>query len=374
MTDSPNQSVLFNPARIGAVEVTNRFIRSATCEFMADDDGFVTDRLVSLLRGLAEGEVGLIITGHANVRPDGKASPRQAGVYDDGFIPGLARIAEAVHRFPSRIFLQIAHAGRQTKVRLSNGTPIAPSPVYEPEFDLTPRELTAVEVREVMDDFIRAARRAREAGFDGVQLHCAHGYLLSSFLSPHTNRRTDDWGGTTAKRALLAVEIVAGIKAACGPNFPVMAKLNATDFLPGGLQIEESLEIAGLLERAGLDAVEISGGMTEAGRGSVWQGLRAEEEEGYFVEAAARFRKALGIPVAGLGGNRTLARMEAVVREGRADFISLSRPLIREPRLVADFRLGRKAKSDCISCNKCFNPRGVSCGDLRISRHIPTKK
>lgn len=374
MMESPAPSPLFSPAKIGSMEAPNRFIRSATCEFMADDDGFVTDRLIGLLGELAEGEVGLIISGHANVRPDGKASPRQTGAFDDRFIPGLARIAEAVHRFPSRIFLQIAHAGRQTKPRLIDGTPIAPSPVFEPEYKLTPRELAADEIPGIRTDFVRAAARAKAAGFDGVQLHCAHGYLLSSFLSPHTNRRTDDWGGTTGRRARLAVEIVAGIKAACGRDFPVMAKLNATDFLAGGLQIEESLEIAGLLQAAGLDALEISGGMTEAGQGSVWKGLRAEEDEGYFVEAASRFRRALSIPVAGLGGNRTRARMEAIIREGRADFVSLSRPLIREPRLVAEFRLGRKSRSACISCNKCFNPRGVSCGDLRISSHIPNSR
>jgi 2,4-dienoyl-CoA reductase-like NADH-dependent reductase (Old Yellow Enzyme family) len=366
MSPSPAKSPLLTPIKIGGLEIPNRFVRSATAEFMADEDGFVTDRLVGLFHDLAEGEVGLIITGHACVRPDGQAGPFQTAVYDDRFLPGLKRIPATVHAFPSRIFLQLAHAGRQTKVKLIGGQPIAPSAVLEPIFKLTPREVTPAEIETLKNDFIQAARRAREAGFDGVQIHCAHGYLLSAFLSPHTNRRTDDWGGTTAKRARIVLEILAGIKAVCGSTFPVIAKLNSTDFLATGLQIEESIEIAGMLEAAGLDGLEVSGGMSEAGKGSIWTGLRAEEDEGYFVDAAARYKQALHIPVFGLGGNRSFARMEAIICDGRADFVSLSRPFIREPRLIRDFRLGRIAKAACISCNKCFNPRGISCGELKV--------
>lgn len=366
MTQSPSDSPLFTPIKIGGMEIPNRFVRSATAEFMADEDGFVTDRLVGLFHDLAEGEVGLIITGHAFIRPDGKAGPFQTAVYDDRFLPGLKRISSTVHAFPSRIFLQLAHAGRQTKVKLVGGEPISPSAVFEPTFKLTPREVTPVEIESLKNDFIQAARRAREAGFDGVQIHCAHGYLLGSFLSPHTNRRTDDWGGSTAKRARIVLEIIAGIKAICGSLFPVIAKLNSEDFLASGLQVEESIEIAGLLQGAGLDGLEISGGMTEAGKGSIWLGVRPEEEEGYFVDAAARFKKVLRIPVFGLGGNRTFARMEAIIRDGRADLVSLSRPFIREPRLVRDFRLGCIKKSSCISCSKCLNPRGITCGELKV--------
>jgi 2,4-dienoyl-CoA reductase-like NADH-dependent reductase (Old Yellow Enzyme family) len=177
MTQSPTASPLFTPIMIGAVEIPNRFVRSATAEFMADADGFVTDRLVGLFHDLAEGEVGLIITGHAYVRPDGQAGPFQTAVSDDRFLPGLKRITATVHAFPSRIFLQLAHAGRQTKVKLVGGEPIAPSAVFEPTFKLTPREVTPNEIEHVKTDFIQAARRAREAGFDGVQVHCAHGYL-----------------------------------------------------------------------------------------------------------------------------------------------------------------------------------------------------
>jgi 2,4-dienoyl-CoA reductase-like NADH-dependent reductase (Old Yellow Enzyme family) len=361
-------SILFSPITVGGIEVPNRFCRSATQDYMATDAGEPTDRQVELYTRLAEGEVGLIISGHAFVQPSGKASPRQLAVYDDRFIPGLARIVEAVHRFPSRIFLQIAHSGRQTKERLCGCVPVSPSALYDPVSKVMPRELTEVEIRELVHDFVRAARRAREAGFDGVQLHVAHGYLLSSFLSPHTNRRTDAWGGPLENRARVVVEILRGIRKLPGARIPVIAKLNATDLLAeGGLTVEDSAKAAAIFEAEGLDGVEVSGGMAEAGRGSIWPGIRRPEDEGYFVGAAASIKAAVKIPVFGLGGIRTLEVAEKFVREGLVDLVSMSRPFIRDPYLVRDFRLGRLAMAECISCNKCNNPRGIGCGDLKVT-------
>lgn len=358
-------SVLFTPLTVGSVTVPNRFVRSATHDYMSDDDGFVSDAGVALYARLAEGEVGLIVTGHAHVQPVGKASPRQMGVFDDRFVEGLARIPIAVHRFPSKVFLQIAHAGRQTKERDCGGVPVSPSAVYDPVSKVLPRELDADGIRALVADFVAAAVRARTAGFDGVQLHAAHGYLLSSFLSPHTNRRADEWGGPVENRARALLEVLRGVKAACGRDFPVMVKLNTTDFLEGGLTLDDAVRVARMLEADGIDAIEASGGMAEAGRGSVWPGQRREDEEGYLVPGAAAIKKAVGVPVSGLGGIRTLSVAERLVASGTVDLVSLSRPLIREPLLVKDFREGRTARSACISCNKCFNPRGIRCGDLK---------
>ena len=360
-----SDSILFTPTDVGGMTVPNRFVRSATQDFLATDEGEVTDRQVELYARLAEGEIGLIISGHAFVQPAGKASPRQLAVYDDRFVAGLRRIVDAVHRFPSKIVLQIAHAGRQTKEKLCGGTPVSPSPVYDPVSKVMPRELTPTEIRALIGDFVQAARRAREAGFDGVQLHAAHGYLLNSFLSPHTNRRTDEWGGPIENRARVLVEIVGGIRALARSGFPVIVKLNSTDFLDGGLTLEDSVRAAALLEASGIDGIEVSGGMAEAGRGSIWPGLRPEADEGYFVAAAARIKAAVEVPVFGLGGIRTFAVAEKIVLEGRADLISLSRPFIRDPFLVRDFREGRIAKSECISCNKCMNLRGIRCAELK---------
>jgi 2,4-dienoyl-CoA reductase-like NADH-dependent reductase (Old Yellow Enzyme family) len=361
-------SILFTPIRLGPVSVPNRFVRSATHDYMADDEGNVTAANVELYPRLAEGEVGLIITGHAYVQPSGKASPRQIAVYDDRFVDRLALIPEAVHRFPSRVFLQIAHAGRQTKEKLCGCVPVSPSAVYDPVSKVMPRELSGDEIRLLIADFVSAAARAERAGFDGVQLHAAHGYLLSSFLSPHTNRRSDEWGGRVEARARVLVEVLRSIKTACGRDFSVIVKLNSTDFLEGGLDLADAVRVARILEGEGIDGIEVSGGMAEAGRGSIWPGLRDEKDEGYFVENAARIKQAVHVPVFGLGGIRTLSVAERMVRDGRVDLVSLSRPLIRDPFLIRHFREGLATKSECISCNRCHNPRGIRCAELTKKR------
>jgi len=368
MGENRENSILFTPIRIGSIQIPNRFVRSATHDFMAEEDGIATERQVQLFKQLAEGEVGLIITGHIYVNPNGKASPRQAGISEDRFIEGLRRIPDAVHAYPIKIFIQLAHAGRQTKEKYCGCTPLAPSAVYEPTLKITPKEMTQQEIQRIINDFVQAGRRAKEAGFDGAQLHVAHGYLLSSFISPHTNRRSDAWGGSTANRLRIVIEIIRGIKGMIGKEFPLIIKLNSTDYLPAGLQLGESIEMAKILEAEGIVGIEVSGGMSEAGRGSMWQGLRSEEEEGYFVGSASKFKKAVRIPIFGLGGNRTFAVMERIIRDGKADLVSLSRPLIREPYLVKKFRMGEIDKSECISCNKCLNPRGIACAELRKLR------
>ena len=358
------KSALFTPIKIGTVEIPNRFVRSATHDFMAQNDGAITERQVSLYKNLAQGEIGLIITGHAYVQPQGKASIYQIGVYSDILIEGLRKITEDVHKFSSRIFLQLSHAGRQTKEKLCGCTPLAPSSVYEPIFKVMPKEMSTEEIKKVIDDFIQGSRRAKHAGFDGVQLHLAHGYLLSSFLSPYTNKRKDEWGGSLSNRVRIATDIIKGIKGLLGKEFPVIVKLNSSDFLPSGIYLKESIEAARILEREGIDGIEVSGGTAEAGQGSVWKGLRPEEDEGYFVENAYKIKKELSIPVIGLGGIRSFRIMEKIIEEGKADLISMSRPFIREPFLIRKFHSGEIKKSECISCNKCFNLRGIKCAEL----------
>ncbi|MEW5902016.1 MAG: NADH:flavin oxidoreductase, partial [Acidobacteriota bacterium] len=283
MEETHKKSVLFAPVRVGSVVVPNRFVRSATHDFMAEEDGSVTERNVSLFRQLAEGEVGLIITGHAYVHPAAKASPRQLGVYDDRQVDGLSRIPRAVHDFPTRIFLQLSHAGRQTKEKICGCTPLAPSAIYEPVLKVMPKAMTHEQIRDTIRDFLRAGWRAKQAGFDGIELHVGHGYLLSSFISPYTNRREDEYGGSVENRSRAVREIVRGLKKLAGAQFPVLVKLNSSDFLPGGLDLGEAVKIAQLLVEDGIDGIEVSGGMSEAGKGSVWRGLRPEEDEGYFV-------------------------------------------------------------------------------------------
>lgn len=365
---SSSASVLFTPISIGKTTIPNRFVRSATHDFMAAKNGTVTDRQVALFRKLAQGEIGLIITGHAYIHPAGKASLYQISVHDDLKIEGLSRITGAVHEYSSKVFLQISHAGRQTKEKLCGNIPVAPSAVFEPVFKIMPKAMSKKDIEDITDMFIKSAGRAQKAGFDGVQLHVAHGYLLSSFISSHTNRRTDDYGGSVTNRARIVVEIVRGIKALTGKHYPLIVKMNATDSLPGGLTVEDSLKTGKILEKEGIDGIEVSGGMAEQGEGSIWKGQRSEEEEGYFVDSAARMKENVTVPVFGLGGIRTFAVMERWIEEKRIDLISMSRPFIRQPFLVKEFRLGRFQKSECISCNKCLNPRGISCAELKKPR------
>ena len=201
------KSVLFTPVQIGKLEIPNRFVRSATHDFMATRDGSATERQIALFENLAQGETGLIITGHAYINPDGIASPYQTGVHNDDLVDGLSRITKAVHKRPTRIFVQISHAGRQTKEKISGSPPLSPSAIYEPVFKITPIEMTIADINKVIEDFIQAGLRAKESGFDGIQLHIAHGYLLSSFISPYTNRREDEWGGSLFNRIRILIKI-----------------------------------------------------------------------------------------------------------------------------------------------------------------------
>jgi len=360
-----SNSILFSPIKIGTLTIQNRFVRSATHDFMAENDGSITERQVSLYRNLAEGELGLIITGHAYVSTRGKASLFQIGIHEDRMVTGLKKITQAVHLYSSRIFIQLSHAGRQTKEKLCQGTPLAPSPVYEPTFKVTPREMNKEDILRTIDDFARAAERALKAEFDGIQLHLAHGYLLSSFISPHTNRRKDEWGGSLLNRLRIVVEVIRRIRGLVGREFPLIVKLNSSHFLPNGLDVDESAQIASILEKEGVDAIEVSGGTAESGQGSVWKGVRPEDKEGYFIQNAARIKASVSIPVFGLGGIRSFSVMEKFIHEGKVDLISMSRPFIREPSLVKKFYQEKATKSECISCNKCFNPRGIRCAELK---------
>lgn len=359
-------SILFEATAINGMTLANRFVRSATWEGLAADDGACTPELVARMEALADGGVGLIITGLGYIRPDGKAVLRQLGVYKDDLTAGLAGMAEAVHRRGGRIVLQLAHAGFYANVRLTGGTPLAPTGMVEAVSKRPRREMTAADIREVVEDFGQAARRAKTAGFDGVQIHAAHGYLLSQFLSPVFNRRTDGYGGSAAGRARAAVEVVERVRSAVGPHFPVLVKINSEDGLEGGLTPEDFIETLFLLRDAGVDAVEVSGGTIASGKLSPSRrGIDAPEKEAYFRQAARTARSAIHLPVLLVGGIRSFDLAEQIVLEGSADYIAMSRPFIREPGLVRRWQEGDRRRAACISVNKCFAPalsgEGVYC-------------
>ncbi|MBF0591249.1 MAG: NADH:flavin oxidoreductase [Nitrospirae bacterium] len=349
--------MLFDPFFLRDIKLKNRLVRSATYEKRADERGFVTDALIEFYEALAWGGVGLIITGNAMVHPSGVSVDRAVCVYDDAYIPGLRRLAHAIHRFDGKVVMQITHGGRQCYPdMLGDNPPIAPSEVYEPMLRVTPRAMTEEEIWEVIRAFGSAAKRVQAAGFDGVQIHGAHGYLVSEFLSSHTNRRDDYWGGDEERRFHFLQEVVKAIRGNVDVDYPVLIKMNSADFLEtGGLTPQESLSIAKKLQGLGVDAIEISGGMFESDPSlkPAREDILKAEDEAYFKETAAMFKKELDIPVILVGGMRSKAVCEGLLAGGYADLISLSRPLIREPDLPDKFRDG-KEKADCISCNGCM--------------------
>jgi 2,4-dienoyl-CoA reductase-like NADH-dependent reductase (Old Yellow Enzyme family) len=349
--------MLFETTTIKSMSLTNRFVRSATWEGMAKEDGSCSRKLTDLMVRLAEGGVGLIITSHAYVSRKGQARLSQLGIYSDELVPGLAATAEAVHNAGGRIAVQLAHAGCHADPNLIGRMPLGPSGT---KGDGMPNclEMTGDDFRTVAEDFGRAASRAREAGFDGVQIHAAHGYLLSEFLSPFYNRRNDRYGGSVENRARLLLEVAHNVRDKVGDRFPVMVKMNSEDFVTGGLTMEDMLEVASILESAGIDAIELSGGTMYSGNYIAFRPGRidTEDKEVYYLEAARKFKERVGVPLMLVGGIRSYAVAERIVREGIADYVSLSRPLIREPGLVNRWRSGDTGKAKCLSDNLCYEP------------------
>lgn len=358
-------SKLFESCQIGTTTYRNRFVRSATQDWLCDANGVTTGAQLELYKNLAEGGVGLIITGHAYVsHPLGRAALRQNGIFDEKFVEGYKRMAEVVHQHGAKICLQLSHAGRQTLPEQIEGKmPVAPSDQFDEKGNLVARALTLDEIERIKEDFEAAAMRAKRAGFDSVQVHVAHGYLLAQFLSPFTNKRQDEYGGQMEQRTALPAEIAYRVKAAVGRQFPVYVKLNTTDGItaPSQLSIEEVIYAAQMLEAHGVDAIEMSGGTVKESRLVMAKpGILKPEQEAYFAPAARQIRAAVKIPLLLVGGLRSVAVMESLIEEGTADMVSLSRPFVREPALVNRLAAGQ-AKVSCVSCNACFNPEGLMC-------------
>ncbi|MGB9823085.1 NADH:flavin oxidoreductase [Thermodesulfovibrio sp.] len=347
---------LFSPFEIKTIKMPNRIVRSATYEKMADEDGFVTEQLINLYVTLAKGGAGLIITGNALVHFSGRSAPKMLCIHNDFYIDGLKKLTTAVHEAGGRVVIQLNHGGRQcAPLFLGGAQPVAPSEVYEPVYKVMPRQLTQEEIWEIIDSFGKAACRAKEAGFDGVQIHGAHGYLVNQFLSPYTNRRTDYWGGDEERRFHFLEEVYLSIRDNVGYDWPVLIKLNACDFVEGGLTIEESLRVAKKLENIGIDAIEISGGIVQSKpeERPVRTGIDSPQKEAYFREFSREFKKELKVPIMLVGGIRSRSVAEDILQKKEADLISLSRPLIREPDLPKKWMEGKET-SDCISCNGCM--------------------
>jgi 2,4-dienoyl-CoA reductase-like NADH-dependent reductase (Old Yellow Enzyme family) len=355
------------PKEIGRVIIKNRFVRSATYRRMAKEDGDISNELLEMYEKLAKGGVGLIITGYAYVQKSGISFPGQIGVDRDSLIPSLKKISKTIHDNGDgcKVFLQLAHCGRQSYFV---DEIVAPSAVLEPITNRMPREMTIEEIEETVDAFAEASRRTMEAGFDGIQLHSAHGYLLSGFLSPHTNRRMDKYGGSINNRIRIFKEIYEKTTKLVGSDFPISIKMNADDYLEGGLKIDESKQTAEAVSKIGYASIEVSGAMWEVLMRSKqelgWQpamipesriNINSKDKEAYHKTYANEFKKLIDKPIILVGGIKSLDVVEDLLTQGICDFVSLSRPFIREPDLPNKWLKGTgKNTCKCISCNGCI--------------------
>lgn len=391
-TDPTTLAVLSSPLRIGRLDVAGRVFRSATSETRASEDGFVGDALLALYEPLAVGRTPLIITGNTYPRLDGRSTARMMGADADDKVPGLTRLTETVHRHGSLIFAQISHCGRQvTPGQVGRGGAVSASAVKEPVTGTRPRALTGSEVAGVVTAYAEAAERCRRAGFDGVQIHAAHGYLVNQFLTPHTNRRRDVYGGSFEARLRFLREVFRATRERVGADWPIILKLNGSDALPGrrGLGTPALVEIALRMEDEGVDAIEVSVGHYESGmavsRGSFgpffrgmlrhggvrdlgWirrVGLRSSwrllafafdrlwpYEEGFNLEYARAFKRSLRIPILCVGGWQDPGSMASAVAGGACDAVSCARTMLADPFFVRNLEAGVPGPR-CVFCNAC---------------------
>ena len=343
---------LFEPVKINAMLLPNRFVRSATWVGLADDAGNCTPELTHLMADLARGGVGLIVTGHAYVHPSGKHAPYQLGIDNDSRIEGLRSMTKAVHAHNGKIAVQLGYGGAYlSRSRL--------------------KQLTSGDMHNLATAYANAAMRAQKAGFDAVQIFAAHGFFLSQLLCPHYNLRDDAYGGRLSNRARLLLEIVEVVRSAVGDDYPVLVKLNTHDGIDDGLTTAESIQVGEMLEDRGIDAIELSGGLL-----NIPNLLKKPSDElAYFESEAKMFKAKIDVPLILVGGIRSLASAERIIAERSADFVSFSRPLICEPGLVNRWKDGDRRDADCISCNNCVEQikagKGARCVPS-VSEVIPS--
>lgn len=338
-------SILFEATKIKTMELRNRFVRSATADGCGES-GYVTERQIRLFEKLAEGGVGLIITGLTSVHPSGHGASFQNSLRSDDYIVGLKRLTTAVHNRGAKIAIQLVHAGRERGKWIKDGEEqaIAPSVVENDPYYTGGkyRAMTEEEIWEIIEAFGDAGKRAREAEFDAIQIHGAHAFLMSQFLSPYTNHRDDDWGGSLENRLRIHCEIYRSIREKVGKDYPLLIKLGVQDGFPGGLDCKEGEKAALLLAQLGFDALEISQGL----RGKWFEetefrtNIDGLKQEAYFREWCRQVKHRVQAPVMMVGGLRTFELMEEIIQKGEADFISLSRPFIREPDIINDWKRG----------------------------------
>ncbi|HLB11417.1 MAG TPA: FAD-dependent oxidoreductase [Dehalococcoidia bacterium] len=348
--------LLFSPINVGAMSLKNRVVMSPMLTNYSDAQCGVTPRHVAYYRARALGGAGLIEIEGTAVHPVGRGFPLGLGCWEDAQVEGLAGLARAIHEGGAKAVLQLIHAGRQTVSKLAGAQPVAPSPIPCPRMREMPRELTREDIAELVEAFAQGARRARDAGFDGVELHGAHGYLINQFISPYSNVRTDEYGGDLQGRTRFAVDIIRRIHQVAGQDFPVLCRISADEFVEGGVTPKEAPDIARVLEDAGLAAIHVSAGVygcvppTAHPHGTPF---------GVFSHLAGAVKAAVHIPVVTVGRITRPYVAEDLLRTGVADLIAVGRAHIADPEWARKAQEGRPEDIIlCVDCNAC-NQRAI---------------
>jgi 2,4-dienoyl-CoA reductase-like NADH-dependent reductase (Old Yellow Enzyme family) len=378
---------VFETSTLAGIRMKNRILRSATYEGMCDALGHPQPSYYELYEKLSSGGAGAIITGYVAVNRTGRM-PRFMGIIDDdAYIEEFRKLSSVVQANGTPIIMQIAHCGGFSNKAVTNAEPVAPSPFVNKLSRQKARELSYTEIEDIVSDFVKAIIRVRQAGFDGVELHAAHGYLLSEFLSPHVNKRTDRWGGTTENRCRIIIEILERARKEVG-DYPILIKISAYDFDKGGMRIDESIKIAPILEKAGCSAIEVSCGGINDSISSVVRSNRFPVKAAlafvppfknmpspvkflasimmkftmksytplfnYNVDAAVQIKQNVRIPVIVVGGIHKLTDIEDIICNKGIDYISMCRPFIIEPSIVKRFQENKQSESRCINCSYCL--------------------
>ena len=350
-----NFGLIFSPFTVGGLRLKNRILMAAMGNNFSHPQGTVSDRAIAYYRERAKGGTGLIITEATPVSLAGRHRGRGLCAYDDSFLPGLRRLAASVHDHGSAIALQLHHAGRLADPDITGSPPLAPSPIPRAPGAPVPKELSQDEIQEIIIQLGQAARRAKEAGFDAVEIHGAHGYLIYQFLSPRTNKREDFYGGNPENRVRFALEVLRQVRKEVGNSFPILFRLSAREFSENGYSLEESLDWAIELERAGASALHVSGGTTESLTGSAQVIPPMVFPEAYHVPLAAAIKKKVRIPVIAVGRLGTPAVAERVLDEGQADLIAAGRAFLCDPYWPLKAARGEKDRiRPCVACNHCL--------------------
>lgn len=359
---------LFECTTIKNMKLKNRFFKAAVWEELATEDGHMTDELFQIYEELAKGGIGTILTGYAHVEKDEQPNPGMMGIYDDSFIPEYKKLTDMAHSHGTNIIMQLAYGGSQTNLKPPSPVIWGPSSVENELTGIVPVEISKEDIKYLTKSFGKAAGRAKQAGFDGVQIHAAHGYLLSQFVCPHYNTRTDEYGGSIENRARIILEIYHGIRKTVGSDFPILIKINSEDFMDDGLTSEDSIIVSKMFEEAGIDAIEVSGS-NESSPNVIKNNLGAvrtkvvlsKDRESYFREHAARLAQVVSIPVILTGGNRHIDVMNEILNTTNIAYFGLGRPMISEPDLIKKWAEGDNKAPKCVSCNQCFKIYGKRC-------------